>query len=185
MSTIALADKTADRPDELETPKLIKHILETHHAYLHQNMPEIEKFAIKVASVHGDSHPELLEIRDSYAQLKAELDGHLMKEEQILFPLILEMHGKVQRKEAMGNMHCGSVNNPIRVMNYEHESATDMLAKIRKLSKEYKPPEGACNSYRFLFEKLKEFEADVTEHMRVESETLFPRAQALEQQLAI
>ncbi len=184
LESVAGRGKAANTADALETPGLIRHILDNHHAYLYEALPVVEQFALKVASVHGDAHPELIEIRNFCAQLKAELDQHLIKEEQILFPLILDMHDKVQNKQPMQNMHCGSVNNPIRVMNYEHDSATDMLAKIRKLSKDYSLPEGACNSYRFLFEKLKELEADVTEHMRIETENLFVRAENLERQLA-
>jgi len=168
--------------DSMPVPDLVRHIMDTHHDYLHQAMPQIAEFSDRVARVHGDSHPEVVEINKIFKNLRSELDEHLIKEEQILFPMIIDLCAAVQNNTGWNAGHCGSVSNPIRVMNYEHDSATAMLKRIRELSSDFTPPPGACNSYRFLYEKLKEFEADLIEHMRIETNALFNRVEDLEHQ---
>ena len=168
--------------DSMPIPDLVRQILDTHHEYLHRSMPQIAEFSNRVARVHGDSHPEVVEINKIFADLKSELDDHLAKEEQILFPMIIDLCAAQQNNTGWQAGHCGSVSNPIRVMNFEHESATAMLNRIRELSSDFTPPAEACNSYRFLYEKLKEFEADLVEHMRIETNVLFTRVEDLSHQ---
>ncbi|MBE7410845.1 MAG: iron-sulfur cluster repair di-iron protein [Leptospiraceae bacterium] len=184
MQSVIESRSVKKEADNLETSELISHILETHHEYLKDALPEIEFFSNKVAMRHGERHPELIEINRLYTALKDELDNHLVKEENILFPLIGEVDSRKKNQEKMEAAHCGSVNNPIRVMNSEHESTKELLSGIRKLTNGYYPPEDACNSYRLLYQKLEEMETDLLEHMRLETDILFPRASILESQLA-
>ncbi len=184
MQSLLESKNVKKETDNLETSELISHILQTHHEYLKSTLPEVEFFSNKVAMRHGDRHPELVEINRLYTMMKEELDSHLLKEENILFPLIDEMNSRLKNQEKLGDMHCGSVNNPIRVMNFEHDSAKEILSGIRDLSNGYSAPADACNSYRLLFQKLEELESDLFEHIRLETEILFPRAAELESQLA-
>ena len=108
--------------------------------------------------------------------MKAELDGHLAKEEMILFPLVRALDGGAQA----GSFHCGSVQNPIRVMWMEHDSAGEALVQLRRLTGDYTPPEDACNTFRALYFELAEMERDLHRHIHLENNILFPRAIALE-----
>jgi regulator of cell morphogenesis and NO signaling len=151
---------------------LADHIEATHHAYLKGELPRLAQLTHKVASRHGDRRPELVEIYNVFAALKAEMESHMMKEERILFPLCR----RLDTAETLPASHCGSVANPIEVMVREHEDAGDALARIRELSSNYTPPADACNTYRATFDSLRQLEADMHQHVHKENNILFPKA---------
>jgi regulator of cell morphogenesis and NO signaling len=74
----------------------------------------------------------------------------------------------------------GSIANPINMMEHEHANAGDAIEKIKTLSNNYSPPDYACNTYRVLYAKLKEFEEDLNKHIHLENNILFPRAIKME-----
>ena len=175
------ADQQRAAPDETDwthatLSELIANILDQHHAYLRRELPRLTEIAAKVHSVHGERHPELAEVRQTYDGLRAELEAHMLKEEQILFPLIQAMES-LQTVEAA---HCGSVRNPIRVMEHEHDSAGAALAQMRRLTNDFRMPEDGCNTYRAMLDGLAELEADLHQHIHKENNILFPRATELE-----
>ena len=68
------------------------------------------------------------------------------------------------------------------MMQKEHEIAGEDLGFFRKLTNNYTLPEDACNSYNYLFEKMKEFEDDLQRHIHLENNILFPKAIKLEEE---
>lgn len=156
--------------------ELIDHIVGTHHAYLQGQLPRLLAMAGKVVDVHGERHPELDEVRTVFEELAGELTSHLAKEEQILFPMIKEL----ETAASAPCFHCGTVKNPIRVMEHEHDQAGHALARLRRLTNDYTPPTDACNTYRTLLAGLAELEADLHQHIHKENNILFPRAAAAE-----
>lgn len=176
------SEADTDEPDwtRATLSALIAHILQKHHAYLRNELPRLAKMVAKVHDVHGERHPELAEVRQTYDGLHAELASHMMKEEQILFPLIEAM----ESSQSLEASHCGSVNNPISMMEHEHDSAGAALARLRSLTGDFTPPEDACNTYRVLLDGLAELEADLHRHIHKENNILFPRASELEAALA-
>lgn len=159
--------------------ELAAHIVDTHHAYLRRELPRLALLVDKVAQVHGATHAELAEVREVFRDLEAEIGAHLWKEENILFPMIRAM----EQSGTLEASHCGSVANPIRVMEFEHDNAGQALARLRALTADYAPPADACNSYRALLEGLVGLEADLHEHIHKENNILFPKAAALEARL--
>ncbi|MEW6638770.1 MAG: iron-sulfur cluster repair di-iron protein [Actinomycetota bacterium] len=159
--------------------ELVDHIVEDHHAYLREELPRLAFLVEKVAGVHGDAHPELLEVREVFAGLRAELESHTVKEERVLFPACKELEGA----EKMPEFGFGSVRNPISVMFEEHIEAGEGLKRIRSLTRDYVVPEGACNSYRAMLYGLAELERDTHLHVYKENSLLFPRVVAAEDAL--
>lgn len=165
---------------ELSLTELADHIERIHHAYLHEELPRLEKMVTKVAAVHGEKEPRLTQIKDIFLALSAELAAHLMKEEQVLFPLIRQL----EVSNTLPHFHCGTVVNPISRMEFEHDEAGAALAQLRQLTDDFTPPEWACNTYRTLFDALLTFEQDMHQHIHKENNVLFPRTILLEQQKA-
>ena len=95
-----------------------------------------------------------------------------MKEEQILFPMIRQM----ELGASTAASHCGSVANPIRQMEAEHDQAGDALEKIQNLTDNYVPPDWACNTYRAMLDALSYLQKDMHQHVHKENNVLFPRA---------
>ncbi len=160
--------------------ELIAHIVSTHHAYVKSEVPRLEQLLAKVCSVHGQNHPELHKIRATFADLGQELSMHLMKEENILFPYIVEMETAANSLQAARRPMFGTVQNPVHMMMMEHDSAGEALKAIRATSADFTAPEDACISYRTLYSALKEFEADLHQHIHLENNILFPRALQME-----
>lgn len=161
----------------LSLSELADHIERLHHAYLHSELPRLEKMVTKVAAVHGDKEPRLMQIRDIFLALSQELATHLMKEEQVLFPMIRQL----ESSQTLPVFYCGNLANPIGRMEFEHDEAGAALVQLRQLTNDYTPPDWACNTYRALLDAMQAFELDMHQHVHKENNVLFPRAIALEQ----
>ncbi|MBT5365626.1 MAG: iron-sulfur cluster repair di-iron protein [Phycisphaerae bacterium] len=143
---------------------LIQHIVSKYHASLKEELPRLEMMAVKVNKVHGEKDPVRLQaIETIFSELKTELLEHMIKEEQILFPMI----AKGQFVSAVG---------PISVMEAEHDSAGESLKKLRELTNDFTPPEGACNTWLALWHGLSVLEKDMHQHIHLENNILFTRA---------
>lgn len=161
---------------ERSMTELCNHIEETHHAYLRRELPRLTAIIEKVADVHGDSHPKLDELVRAFAELRAELEPHLFKEEQILFPAIRQL----EVAEGPLTFPFGTVGNPIAMMEEEHDHAGGGLGHLRSLTNDYTPPADACNTFRAMMDGLRELELDLHQHIHKENNVLFPRAIAYE-----
>ena len=159
---------------------LISHIKSTHHKYTREEMARLAPLFDKVCSAHGQNHPELQQIRANFHGLVQELTTHMMKEEKVLFPYIVRMEEAVIQKEPVLPSSFGSVQNPVSMMEYEHDSAGSQLRAMREASSGYTAPPGACISYQTLYKALTDFEADLHQHIHLENNMLFPRAIAME-----
>lgn len=162
---------------------LADYIQNTHHQYVAKAIPQILPLAQKVADVHGDHHREVLRINELFQDLAAELESHMQKEEQILFPYIKKLLAEDSAGKCTDPECFGSIGSPISVMEAEHENAGVILKELSRLSNGYKTPEDGCNTYRVLYGKLQEFENDLHRHIHLENNILFPKALELEKAL--
>ncbi len=154
---------------------LADHILEKHHAFTKSQLARIDALLAKVQSAHRANHGSMLDaLRVAFDPLKAELEAHLMKEEQILFPAIKGIDGFMAGRNSRPAVHCGSVAYPIQQMEHEHDSAGDVLVKMRTLTGGYRLPADACQTFKALYEALAALEADLHEHIHLENNILFP-----------
>lgn len=163
--------------------ELIDYIVNVHHKYVRESIPVIYAHTQKVAAVHGNNHPEVVDIARHFEAVASELQSHMMKEEQMLFPFIKSLVTAKRNNRASIIPPFGTVQNPIRMMEAEHRVAGDELYEVRSLSKNYNPPEDACTTYRVSFKELQQFEQDLHQHVHLENNILFPKAIALEQEL--
>ena len=156
-------------------------IVENHHQFVKNRIPEIKKYLHKIAQVHGPNHPELHNLKDAFSYLADELKHHMKKEEDILFPYVRELQEAVMKNRTTEKPHFGSVENPIRMMEQEHQNAGDNMENIRRITSDYTPPEDACASYHFAFQMLEEFDGDLHQHIHLENNILFPEAKKMEE----
>ena len=164
---------------------LVAHINGAHHKYTREEMARLGPLFDKVCSVHGKNHPELLQVRASFQGLAQELTMHMMKEEMVLFPYIVRMEESVIQKEPVLPPPFGSVQNPVSMMEHEHDSAGNAVRAMRQASCGYSAPGDACISFQTLYKALADFEADLHQHIHLENNILFPRAIAMEKRTLI
>jgi regulator of cell morphogenesis and NO signaling len=170
-SALSALDSTGDIGwTTLDPPALADHIVETHHRYLHEELPLLEGLATKVRSVHGERHEELVEVERLMKEIRTDLEPHLLKEERVLFPAI---HAAASGRT---DFPFGSIANPIRMMTAEHDRAGELLTELRSATRGYVVPPDACASYRSLYERLEVLELDTHVHVHKENHVLFPAA---------
>jgi regulator of cell morphogenesis and NO signaling len=161
--------------------ELIGYILDKHHVFTKEEMARLEPLADKVVGAHGENHSELLALRDLMRQLFEDLRPHMFKEEQILFPFIIALDSAREQNRAAPFAPFGTINNPIRMMLMEHDTAGELLREMRKLSSDYRVPADACVSFKTFYEALEGFEQDLHQHIHLENNLLFPKAIELEE----
>jgi regulator of cell morphogenesis and NO signaling len=156
--------------------ELVDHLEATHHRYLWDEMPRLTELIAKIVSVHSARHPELHAIAACFGATRADLEPHMSKEEQVLFPMIRELSSA----PAAPSFPCGTLRNPISVMLREHDQVGELLADLRRLTNDYQAPDDGCASYVTCFAALAALEADTHLHIHKENNLLFPSVERME-----
>jgi regulator of cell morphogenesis and NO signaling len=149
---------------------LADYIVNTHHRYVANALPELLFYTRKIADVHGERHPELYEVAELYGQIDTELRQHLLNEENVLFPAVKKMLKNPAEEERM------IIRSEISRMQGEHDFAGGAMDKINQITRHYEIPGDACNTYRVALTGLKSFEDDLHIHVHLENNILFPKA---------
>jgi regulator of cell morphogenesis and NO signaling len=156
----ALGSEPNTLPESVEN--LIQLILDRYHQVHRRELPELRELARKVESVHAE-HPALPKgLSEVLDRLQGELESHMQKEEQILFPLMLAGGSPM-------------IVHPIAVMRHEHDEAGEDLSAVTELTGDLTLPAEACNTWRALYAGLGKFADDLTEHIHIENNILFPK----------
>lgn len=172
--------------DAISLKELIDHIINTHHVFLKEELPRLKNLREKVYQAHHQKHGQMLEnLGRSFQKLRTDIEMHLAKEEQILFPAIEQIENHVRQRGPKPEIHCGSITNPINQMVYEHEVAGVLLSEMQKTTSGYNPPSDACESFKALYDGLRELEDNLHEHIHLENNILFPKAVKLEREMGV
>ena len=149
---------------------IIDFVVNTHHVYTSNVLTEIAPLTTKILRAHGQHHgDELTKVHKLFSDLKTELEGHLIKEEEIVFPLIKEYEENASQETLKKAL------DKIRELESEHEGAGNILKELRKLTNDYTVPGDGCNTYRYTYSKLIELEGDLFKHIHIENNIMFPR----------
>lgn len=156
----------APAPPEVGTlavDELIDYIVSRFHAGHRSQLPELARLSRRVEHVHA-GHAQCPEgLADELEAHLQELESHMLKEEQVLFPMLMRgMHGPAQ--------------GPISVMMFEHQQHFDALERIYHLTNDLILPDGACNTWRSLYEGLGAYAQELAQHIQLENEVLFTKA---------
>ena len=162
---------------------LADYIYNQHHLYYYNERPILQGLITKVTQHHGSNHPELNYLYQLFTKLVEELDTHFMREEKVVFPFIkaLVQVKRTGNREVLSSQP--SLTEPIQIMEEDHEAAGEILEAMQKISNNYTAPEDACNSYQFLYKKLRELDEDLHQHIHLENNLLFPKALKLDKEL--
>jgi regulator of cell morphogenesis and NO signaling len=147
---------------------LIRHILQTYHEPLREELPRLESMAFRVARTHGAGMPQLQRVEAIVSGLAAELQAHMHQEEVALFPAI-------EAVESANHRPLVDLSGPVAVMEHDHDRAGALLAELRAITGGYAVPEWGCATFRALYEGLAELEAAMQVHVHLENNVLFPR----------
>jgi regulator of cell morphogenesis and NO signaling len=157
-----------------DAPLLIDFIVQHHHQYVRDSIPQIQALLDKVCHAHGEDSPFLLTVREKFNSLAVELLNHLPKEEEVLFPAIRKL---AQRgvSELESSVAQKQLKAPIVIMEDEHEIAGVLIKSIRSLTSHYTPPVFACPTFKITYIMLNQFDKDLMQHIHLENNILFPK----------
>ena len=143
--------------------ELIEHILARFHARHREQLPELIRLASRVEQVHGQNPTCPNGLADHLWNMQQELESHMLKEEKILFPMLMNEppHPHVQA--------------PFGVMRFEHDQHGEALARLGEMTDDITPPPHACNTWRALYRGLEELRGDLMQHIHLENNVLFAR----------
>lgn len=175
LDALATIDDTTHAVDvnAMSLSDLCDHIERTHHDYLRDELTRLDFMTRKVAAVHGDDEPRLREIRAVFEQFSAEIVHHALEEEQVAFPQVRALESSTET-----TLNVDELRAVFTQLEGEHDAAGEALAKFRTLTDDFTPPEWACNTFRALYDGLRQLEADMHQHVHKENNVLFPRALA-------
>lgn len=159
---------------------LTRHIVDDHHSYIRREAPRLISICAKVVAQHHSAHPEVKSIQELFQALADELSLHMMKEENVLFPYLVQMEAALREGRPVPPAMFGSVEMPISRMLADHDDAGALTARIRGLSGGFVAPADACPTYRAVYQGLEDFERDLHQHIHLENNILFPRALEME-----
>jgi len=145
-------------------PELVDHIIERYHEGLRRDLPSLIGAARKVERVHAAKPAVPAGLADELEVFWGEMQSHMMKEEQVLFPML--------RRGVRGPQ----VYMPVRVMEGEHDVHAEHLARIRQITGNLEIPGHACATWTALYRGLSHLEAELMQHIHLENNVLFPRA---------
>lgn len=166
--------------DDTTGPAALADYLETaHHATLWSELPRLSELAEQVENVDGVRHPEMVAVRSVFEALRSTLESHLMREEQIVFPLIREIIASSQSLKRPN----GTLRNPIDVLDDDHERVGDGLEELVFLTDTFTVPDGASPELRSLYDGLAALVSDTSLHIQLENHILFPAVVAVERDL--
>ena len=157
----ALAD-AAGRDAPEPTPALIDHILNRYHETHRAELEWLIPLAQKVERVHGDHEDAPLGLTEALIALHDDLDAHMVREEQALFPMMLQGGNPM-------------IVHPIAQMRHEHDDTARLLAGVEHAAHGLALPAGACGSWTALYTGLRKFSEDLVMHMHLENNVLFAR----------
>jgi regulator of cell morphogenesis and NO signaling len=155
---------------------LADYIVNTHHAWLRDNMEQIAVYARKVAEVHGANHPEVIEIAKIFDRIATDMTAHLREEEEVFFPAVKRISAAGKSGQEADIRDLAIIRESLKKLDAEHNEIGDAVHTIRGLSKDYAIPGDACNTYMVTYRKLREFEDDLHKHVHLENNILFPKA---------
>jgi len=169
------ADSTAVNADAMNLSELCDHIIQVHHDYLREELPRLDFMTRKVAAVHGEHEPRLVEVRGVFESFNAEIASHTQEEEEQVFPAIRQLEAGDGDKSAA----VSSLQASFTKLESEHDIAGAALVRFKELTDSYTPPEWACNTFRALYDGLANLEKNMHQHVHKENNVLFPRVLTL------
>lgn len=151
------------RYDEMPLPAMTDFIVKRYHEDLRLRIPELMALAAKVERVHAGHADCPRGLHALLSTMFNELQSHMLKEENVLFPMIRSGSGKMAQM-------------PIQVMSIEHDAHGRQLDQVHQLTSDFTPPEGACGTWRALYAGLEKLEEELMDHIHLENNILFTRA---------
>lgn len=157
-------------PKNLSQSQLIDYIIDKHHGFLQQTLPRLSELTKKILRAHREKHGQTLKkVHNLFNTLRMELEEHLIKEEEDIFPLIIKYSQSENGDENEETL------KGILELETEHDTAGEIIKELREVTADYSLPENACNSFKLCYSLFEDLESDLFQHIHLENNILFAR----------
>lgn len=170
--------------DEADLSLLTRYIVEHYHRGARRALADLTESVRALISGHGGKYPELRELQKTLDDLAQDLIPHMNREERYLFPYIETMDRPIAPDDRVRVPLFGTVEYPLQSIRHDHAEDLSILGRIRELSLDFALPAAACDRYRRFISLLKDLDRELTSHIHLENDVLFPRAIAMEKKIA-
>jgi regulator of cell morphogenesis and NO signaling len=162
--------------------ELIDYIENSHRTLANKQLPQLQQLLEKTLNIHDEQHcPMLRSLQETFMTFKTEIEKHFAREEKMLIPYIRQMDDFKRNAGAKPKIPLSNIQNPISQIEYEHDhTESALLDEIRDITSDFLLPKDASDSFKVLYDGLKELRADVYEHIHLENDILFPKSIELE-----
>lgn len=164
--------------EDWRTQHLMDFILEHHHRFVRQTVPELHSLLDTVCAIHGEDDIAVRTVRDDFDDLSAELREHMTREEDVLFPAIRRVldpdSGRSEKPSLDSN-----IKVLIAALEQDHRLAGELIKSLRNITRYYTPPDYACPTYQATYRLLRDLDNDLVQHIHLENNILFRRVKAL------
>jgi regulator of cell morphogenesis and NO signaling len=157
--------------------ELIDTIVEQHHLFAWSRLAYLRNLATKVAYTEGAKRPELAELNKAVHAMANEMEEHMAKEEEIVFPFLREAVQAREKGEPLAKDPDGgtAVERPLQILLWEHGTISGRWNEIRGLTHDYRPLPGDPPAVKELYRHLREYELNLHHHTHLENNVLFKR----------
>jgi regulator of cell morphogenesis and NO signaling len=163
---------------------LMEYIIHIHHEFLKTMLPFLSGSIREFTEKHSGKYPYLTELQDTFERLASEMLPHLAQEEEIVFPYIRHLEYAHNNKEPYAALLVKTRSRPVEdIMQHNHEASAKYLSRLREMTDNYTPPSGACINHKVNFLLLRELDYDLSQHLYLENDILFPKAIIIENEL--
>ena len=163
---------------------LVDYILNVHHDYIRKTLPELCAALNSLTSSHKNKYPYLQQVEEAFTDLATELSEHIDHEEDSIFPYLKLVSNTYKRKEIYGRLFVRTLSKPLSlIIETEHKHIVSLLDQLRKCTNNYTYSNDVCPNHQVIYNKLKEFDADLVQHKRLEDKILLPKAISMEKEL--
>lgn len=167
--------------NEWPIPFLTDYIQYVHHGYLKAALPALRQLMASFVPGHLKKYPHLAEVQQTFLDLADELEEHAREEEESIFPYVKQVTSTYQQKEKYGGLFVRTMRKPLaQTIEKEHGRIVSLLKQLRAQTGNYTFGADACANYQVIYGKLKEFDADMVQHMHLENNILYPKALEME-----
>jgi regulator of cell morphogenesis and NO signaling len=170
--------------DEWPLAFLTDYILFVHHQYLKKVLPQLRQLLASFVPGHLKKYPHLSNVQETFLTLAGELDEHMAAEEESIFPYLKQISSTYLQREIYGSLFVRTMRKPLAgIVEKEHGRIAWLLQHLRTQTGYYSYGAKACPNYQVIYNKLKEFDADLVQHKHLENNVLFPKAIEMEKSL--
>lgn len=166
-----------------KTDFLIDYIINVHHAYLRQTMPQLERDLHEFVSRHPKKYLHIESLLALYDSIRILMINEYEEQENVLFPYIKQIYSAYRRRESYGSLFVRTLRKPVNMLNDGHKQLGEHLSELRRLAHNYHISEETCTGYNVLMKRLHELDNQIVLHKHLENNILFPSVLAMEQDL--